>query len=182
MEISENVLNYLVIPAIKAFVIINIMAVMAGVLTLVERRVLAWLQIRKGPNRVGSQGSLQWVADTIKLMMKEDIVPAKAEPIIHFLAPVLSVVPALTVFAVIPWGPEFTVRLPLLGKVTTSFTVTDINVGLLFVLAVTSVGIYGIILGGWASNSSTRSSGACARPRSSSATRSRWDSRSSRSS
>src|SRR5260370_39699347 len=98
MEIPENVLNYLVIPAIKAFVIINIMAVMAGVLTLVERRVLAWLQIRKGPNRGGFQGSLQWVADTIKLMLKEDIVPAKAEPIIHFRAPVLAVLPALTGF------------------------------------------------------------------------------------
>jgi NADH-quinone oxidoreductase subunit H len=153
VEIPENILRYLLIPAFKAFVIINIMAVMAGVLTLVERRVLAWLQIRKGPNRVGPQGSLQWVADTIKLMLKEDIVPAKAEPIIHFLAPVLVVIPALTVFAVIPWGPEFTVRLPGIGKVTTAFTATDINVGLLFVLAVTSVGIYGIILGGWASNS-----------------------------
>lgn len=153
MELNPTLVTYVLIPALKAFVLINIMAVMAGVLTLVERRVLAWMQIRKGPNRVGFEGSLQWVADTIKLMLKEDIVPTHAEKAIHFLAPVLVMIPALTVFAVIPWGPEFTVKLPILGKITTGFYVTDLNVGILFVLAVTSIGIYGIILGGWASNS-----------------------------
>jgi NADH-quinone oxidoreductase subunit H len=153
MEISPDIRDYVVIPLIKAFVIINIMAVMAGVLTLVERRVLAWLQVRKGPNRVGFQGSLQWVADTIKLMLKEDIVPTKAERVIHFLAPVLVVVPALTVFAVIPWGPVQKWNVPGLGRFTTGLYVTDLNIGLLFVLAITSIGIYGIILGGWASNS-----------------------------
>ena len=121
----------------KAIVIVNVMAIMSGVLTIIERRSLAFLQVRKGPNRVGWQGSLQWVADTVKLMFKEDVVPAKAEHLIHFLAPVLVVVPALTVFAVIPWGPEFTFRVKGLGKITTGAYVTDLNVGLLFVLAVT---------------------------------------------
>jgi NADH-quinone oxidoreductase subunit H len=86
-------------------------------------------------------------------MTKEDIVPAKAEKFIHFLAPVLVVVPALTVFAVIPWGPMQHLRIPGIGRIDTPDYVTDLNVGLLFVLAVTSIGIYGIILGGWASNS-----------------------------
>jgi NADH-quinone oxidoreductase subunit H len=153
MDPKDPLFVHVLIPALKAFIIINIMAVMAGVLTLVERRVLAWLQVRKGPNRVGFQGSLQWVADTIKLMLKEDIVPAKAEKFIHFLAPVLVVVPALTVFAVIPWGPMQHFRVPGVGRVDTPVYVTDLNVGILFVLAVTSIGIYGIILGGWASNS-----------------------------
>lgn len=153
IDISPEVLLNFVVPAIKAFVIVNIMAIMAGILTIVERRALAFLQVRKGPNRVGWQGSLQWVADTIKLMLKEDIVPTESEHLIHFLAPVIVVIPALTVFAVIPWGPEFTMRVPGLGKITTGAYVTDLNVGLLFILAVTSIGIYGIILGGWASNS-----------------------------
>jgi NADH-quinone oxidoreductase subunit H len=86
-------------------------------------------------------------------MTKEDIVPSKAERIVHFLAPVLVVVPALTVFAVIPWGPEIRFKLPFIGRIETPLYVTDLNVGLLFVLAITSIGIYGIILGGWASNS-----------------------------
>jgi NADH-quinone oxidoreductase subunit H len=154
MDANSPLLVHVLIPAIKAFIIINIMAVMAGVLTLIERRLLAFMQVRKGPNRVGFEGSLQWVADTVKLMLKEDIVPAKAEKLVHFLAPVLVVVPALTVFAVLPWGPMQHFRIPgVSGRIDTADYVTDLNVGLLFVIAVTSIGIYGIILGGWASNS-----------------------------
>ncbi len=82
-----------------------------------------------------------------------DIVPSKAERFLHFLAPVLVVVPALTVFAVIPWGPITKFDIPGIGKFSTSLYVTDVNIGLLLVLAITSVGIYGIILGGWSSNS-----------------------------
>lgn len=153
MEPDSPILLHLLIPGLKAFILINIMAIMAGVITLFERRLLAFMQVRKGPNRVGWEGSLQWVADTLKLMTKEDVVPARAEKLIHFLAPVLVVTPALVVFAVIPWGPEFSFRIPGIGRITTAFYVTDLNVGLLFVLGVTSIGIYGIILGGWASNS-----------------------------
>jgi NADH-quinone oxidoreductase subunit H len=153
VDISENLLRYLLIPGAKAVVVVILVATLAGVLTYIERRTLAFLQVRKGPNRVGPQGVLQWVADVVKLLTKEDIVPAKAERFIHFLAPVLVLVPAMTVFAILPWGPEFTVRVPGLGKITTTWYATDVNVALLLVLAITSIGVYGIILGGWASNS-----------------------------
>ena len=153
MDISENILRYLLIPGAKAVIVVILVATLAGVLTYIERRLLAFLQVRKGPNRVGPEGILQWVADVVKLLTKEDIVPAKAERFIHFLAPVLVMVPAMTVFAILPWGPEFTVRVPGLGKITTAWYATDVNVALLLVLAITSIGVYGIILGGWASNS-----------------------------
>ncbi|MCC6133450.1 MAG: NADH-quinone oxidoreductase subunit NuoH [Acidobacteria bacterium] len=145
---SESILYYGVIPAIKAVVIVLVMATAAGVLTLFERRLLALLQVRKGPNRVGWEGSLQWVADTFKLLFKEDIVPAKADKVVHYLAPLFIIIPAMTVFAVLPWGPEvsfFGIKTPLYAM--------DVNIGLLFVLAVTTIGIYGVILAGWSSNS-----------------------------
>ncbi len=153
MEISESVLNYVLIPAVKAVVVVILVATAAGVMTYIERRLLAFLQVRKGPNRVGPEGILQFVADVVKLLTKEDVVPAKAQHFVHFLAPILVMVPGLAVFAVLPWGPEFTMRIPGLGKITTAWYATDLNVSLLLLLAITSVGIYGIILGGWASNS-----------------------------
>ena len=153
MDISASVLTYFLIPAVKAVVVVILVATAAGVLTYIERRTLAFLQVRKGPNRVGPEGILQFVADVVKLLTKEDVVPAKAQHFIHFLAPVLVMVPGLAVFAVLPWGPEFTMRIPGLGKITTAWYAADLNVSLLLVLAITSVGIYGIILGGWASNS-----------------------------
>jgi len=153
MDISESVLTYFLIPAVKAVVVVILVATAAGVLTYIERRTLAFLQVRKGPNRVGPEGILQFVADVVKLLTKEDVVPAKAQHVIHFLAPVLVMVPGLAVFAVLPWGPTFTTRIPGLGKITTAWYATDLNVSLLLVLAITTIGVYGIILGGWASNS-----------------------------
>jgi NADH-quinone oxidoreductase subunit H len=150
---NEALLYNVVIPAVKAVVVVLVVATVAGILTLVERRVLARLQVRQGPNRVGWNGVLQWVADVVKLIFKEDVVPAHAERGIHFLAPLLVMIPALTVFAVIPWGPESTWRVPGLGVIRTGLYGTDVNVGLLLLVAITSVGVYGIILGGWASNS-----------------------------
>lgn len=125
-----------VVPAIVGFVIV-----------LAERRLMGFMQARLGPNRVGPKGLLQGVADLVKLVTKEDLTPARAERAVHFLAPVLAVIPALTALAVIPFGPE--VRF---GRVRTPLWVTDVNIGLLFLFAITSIGVYGIILGGWASN------------------------------
>lgn len=150
---SPFLLHGIVIPAVKAAVFVIAMATMAGVLTWIERRLLGFLQVRKGPNRAGPAGFFQWVADAVKLMMKEDVVPSRAEKALHFLAPFLIVVPAITVFAILPWGPEFSFTVPGLGTVTTPLYATDLNVGLLLVLAITTVGIYGVILGGWAANS-----------------------------
>ncbi len=150
---NEALLYNVVIPAAKAIISVLVVATVAGILTLIERRVLARLQVRQGPNRVGWNGALQWVADVVKLIFKEDVVPARAEAIIHFLAPILVMVPALTVYAFIPWGPEGTFRVPGLGVIRTGPYGTDVNVGLLLLVAITSIGVYGIILGGWASNS-----------------------------
>jgi NADH-quinone oxidoreductase subunit H len=124
------------VPAIVGFVIV-----------LAERRIMGFMQVRLGPNRVGPQGVLQGLADLLKLVTKEDITPAKAEKAVHFLAPVLAVIPALTALAVIPFGPPVRV-----GKTSIPLWVADINIGLLFLLAITSIGVYGIILGGWSSN------------------------------
>ena len=143
--LTPTVLTYLkvvilvaVVPAIVGFVIV-----------LAERRLMGFMQSRLGPNRVGPQGTLQGLADLVKLVTKEDITPAHAERAVHFLAPVLAVIPALTALAVIPFGPSVRIA----RHVSTPLWVTDINVGLLFLLAITSIGVYGIILGGWASNS-----------------------------
>ncbi len=108
-----------------------------------ERKIAAFIHQRVGPNRVGPLGLLQPLADVIKLLLKEDIVPAAGDKFVHFLSPVLSVVIALTAFAVIPFG--------FVG--TTVIAIADVNIGVLYILALTSVAVYGITLAGWSSNS-----------------------------
>ena len=137
-----------VIPLLK--IVIVLLSVIASVayMVLLERKVIAWMQVRLGPMRVGPYGILQPIADVIKLMLKEDITPARADRWVFTAAPIIVLVPALIVFAVIPFGP--TVR--LFGRDIPLY-VADINVGLLYIVSVASVGVYGIILGGWASNS-----------------------------
>lgn len=134
-------IDTLVIPLLKIAVLLNALLVSVAFLVLMERKVIGWAQSRLGPMRVGPHGILQAIADPIKLILKEDITPAKADKWVFTLAPIMSLVPALVVFAVVPFGFD-----PL-------YYVSDINVGLLFIVAVTSIGVYGIILGGWASNS-----------------------------
>ena len=131
----------IIVPLLKAAVLINAILVAVTFLVLMERKVIAWAQSRLGPMRAGPYGILQALADPIKLILKEDITPAKADKYVFTLAPIISLVPALVAFAVIPFGPD-----PF-------YYISDINVGLLFIISVTSIGVYGIILGGWASNS-----------------------------
>ncbi|WP_032390216.1 NADH-quinone oxidoreductase subunit NuoH [Rhodococcoides fascians] len=113
-----------------------------------ERKIMAWMQMRVGPNRVGPWGLLQSLMDGIKLALKEGITPTGVDKPIYILAPIISVVPAFMAFAVIPFGPEVS----MFGT-TTPLQMTDLPVGVLYILAVTSVGVYGIVLAGWASSS-----------------------------
>jgi len=120
----------------------------SGWLVLGERRLLAWMQIRLGPNRAGPFGLLQPVADIIKLLTKEDVMPEGADRLIFPYAPAVVAVTALLIFAVIPFGESWTI----LGK-QIPLVISDINVGLLYAFALSSLGVYGVALGGWASNS-----------------------------
>ncbi len=117
-------------------------------LTLMERKVLARMQHRVGPNQAGPRGLFQPLADAVKLMFKEDIMPSAADKAVFTLAPILATVPAVVIFAVIPLGNN---NLTIFGE-NIPLTFADINIGLLYLLAITSIGVYGITLGGWASN------------------------------
>lgn len=121
-------------------------------MTLWERRLIAWFQARIGPNRAGPAGLLQPVADGIKLIFKEDVTPRNAERVIFWLAPLIKMVPTILVVAVIPFGPPITV--PWFDGKWYRMTqgLTDPNIGVLWILGITSIGIYGIVLAGWASN------------------------------
>ena len=124
------------------FFIVCIVAPLFGCvayLTLWERKLIGWIQIRIGPNRVGPLGLLQPVADGIKLLFKEVILPSSANKALYLLAPVIMLVPALAAWAVIPFAPEV--------------VLSDINAGLLYIMALSSMGVYGVIVAGWASNS-----------------------------
>ncbi len=116
-------------------------------LTLLERKVLARIQVRLGPNRAGPYGLLQPLADGIKLLFKESIIPARADKVIFVLAPVVTVIPALVINAVLPWGRT----VPMFGR-EVSLYVADINVALLYIMAISSIAVYGITLAGWSSN------------------------------
>lgn len=108
-------------------------------LTLWERKLIGWMHVRIGPNRVGPAGLLQPIADALKLLLKEIVVPAKASKALFVIAPVMTIMPALAAWSVVPFGPEV--------------VLANINAGLLFVMAITSLEVYGVIVAGWASNS-----------------------------
>lgn len=132
----------------KIALIFFVVLTLAAYLVFAERRLLAWIQDRKGPNRVGPFGLLQPLADLIKLLTKEDFRPAGADKWLFYLAPAMAAVPAILTFAVIPFGAP--VR--LFGR-EVPLQVADLNVGLLFFMALSSIAVYGVALGGWASNS-----------------------------
>src|SRR5437773_10843275 len=136
------------IPLLKILFVLNATLIAVTYMVLLERKVIAWVQVRLGPMRVGPYGTLQPIADAVKLILKEDITPARADKWVFTVAPIIVMVPALITFAVIPFGPAVN----LFGR-QVSLGITDVNVGLLYIVSVASIGVYGIILGGWASNS-----------------------------
>jgi NADH-quinone oxidoreductase subunit H len=144
-----NLTNLLVVAA-QAGILVNMMLVAAAYMVLAERKIAAWIQNRVGPNRVGPWGLFQSFADVFKLYLKEDIVPAAADYRFHALAPIISIAVAITVYAVIPWsGPLVTID----GVEYGLAMAPNMNIALLVILAMTSVGVYGIALAGWSSNS-----------------------------
>lgn len=132
----------------KLVLIFAIIMGVAAYLGLVERRLLGWIQDRKGPNRVGYQGILQPIADFIKLLTKEDFVPAAADRWLFYFAPVIATIPALMTFAVVPFGAPLTI----MGR-PFPLQMADVNVGILVFMALSSIAVYGVAIGGWASNS-----------------------------
>jgi len=138
----------LIIDILKIATVMGILLGVVAYVVLLERRVAAAIQNRIGPNRVGWQGLLQPLADVVKLVMKEDIVPRNANKFLHDLAPVISISIAMTTMAVIPFGDTIT----LFGR-TIKLQIADINIGVLYILAMTSLGVYGVTLSGWSSNS-----------------------------
>jgi len=137
----------ILISFIRICVVLGVILALVVVLVYSERRISAAVQNRIGPNRVGPKGILQPIADVLKLLMKEDIVPRNANKTIHDLAPIVSIAVALSTFAVIPVGNT----IELFGE-TIKLQIADVNIGILYILALTSMGVYGITLAGWSSN------------------------------
>ena len=146
---QQALIQTLVIPAAQILAVVLVLPLLIAYLQLVERKVLGFMQVRLAPRRVGWHGLLQPIADAVKLLIKEDTVPEKSDRFLFTLAPVVTVIPALASLAVIPFASD---SFRLFGYDVNPF-ITDINVALLYVLAISSLGIYGVILGGWASNS-----------------------------
>ena len=152
---------FILLSVVKMIVVFTIIMVGVALLTLMERKVSAWMQNRHGPNRVGWAGLLQPAADGVKNILKEETYPAEANRALFLVAPALSFIPALLLSAVIPFAAplplDFDFTLPLLGRFAwhgpMPMVVADVPVGFLFVLAISSLGVYGIALAGWASNS-----------------------------
>ncbi len=132
---------------IKSIVLILVLLTGFAYLTFYERKALARIQVRIGPNRAGPGGWLQPIADAVKLIFKEELIPEKADKFIFILAPILTVIPALVILAVVPIGTS----LNLFGRVI-PLHITDINVGVLYIVSVASISVYGIVLAGWSSN------------------------------
>jgi NADH-quinone oxidoreductase subunit H len=142
MEFLQNLFGF-TWPAVwslaKIIAIVGPLLIAVAYLTYAERKVIGYMQVRIGPNRVGFKGLLQPIADGLKLMMKEIIIPSGSNKFLFVLAPVLTIAPALAAWAVIPFTPEL--------------VLANVDAGLLYIMAITSMGVYGVIIAGWASNS-----------------------------
>jgi len=136
------------ITILKALFVFVLLVVLTLFTIVFERKVVSWMQQRTGPNRVGPRGYLQSLADGLKLALKEEIIPALADKPVYVLAPIISAVPAFLAFSVIPIGPKVSIA----GH-PTAIQLTDLPVGVLFILACSSIGVYGIVLSGWSSGS-----------------------------
>jgi NADH-quinone oxidoreductase subunit H len=132
---------------IKSVILIAVLLGGFAYVTFYERKALARIQVRVGPNRAGPGGWLQPIADGLKLVFKEELIPAEADKLIFILAPVITVIPALVILAVVPWGDAIT----LFGR-RISLYIADINVAVLYILSIASISVYGIVLAGWSSN------------------------------
>jgi len=141
--------NDLLVELAKIVVILGGLLGTAALMSLAERKVSAWMQYRHGPNRVGPFGILQPLADGLKFLFKEETVPDGANRMLFRLAPAIAAMPAMLTIAVIPFAGEVT----LFGKSYGRLSIADVDVGILYLLAIGSMGVYGVILGGWASNS-----------------------------
>ncbi len=143
----SNAIIIAILAAIKIGIVIGVLLLVIAYLIWVERKVMAHMQVRLGPMRVGWHGLLQPIADGLKLITKEDIIPANASKLLFILSPAIAMIPALLSIAVIPFGDTINIM-----GVSIDMVITDVNIGILFILAVSSVGVYGILLGGWSSN------------------------------
>jgi NADH-quinone oxidoreductase subunit H len=146
-------INLVLVPAILSLVLIVVLLTGFAYLTWAERKLLGRFHLRIGPNRAGKFGLGHPIADALKMIFKEEFTPSHAERLLFILGPAMAIIPALAIFAVVPIGPSlnlFGYRLPWTGE---AIVVADVNVALLYVIAVAGLGTYGIILGGWASNS-----------------------------
>ena len=132
---------------IKSFILVMVLLTGFAYLTWYERKALSRMQVRYGPNRAGKFGLLQPVADAVKLIFKEELIPDQAEKVLFILAPILTVVPAIVITATVPWGPSF----QLFGR-TINMYIANVDVGVLYITAIASIAVYGIVLAGWSSN------------------------------
>jgi len=137
--LTSPLMTYIGIPLIKGVVMLAVMLLTMAYLTFAERKIIGYMQVRIGPNRVGPRGWLQPIADALKLLMKEIVVPANSSRFLFLIAPMISIAPALAAWAVMPF--------------TDNMVLANIDASLLYILALTSVGVYGVIIAGWASNS-----------------------------
>ncbi|WP_243043116.1 NADH-quinone oxidoreductase subunit NuoH [Dyella sedimenti] len=136
---GEQILNQVVWPIIYILCIILPLVIAVAMFVYWERKVIGWMHVRMGPNKIGPLGLLQAFADVVKLLLKEVILPTSANKVLYYLAPLLALIPALAAWAVVPFSDRM--------------VLANVNAGLLYLLAMTSLGVYGIILAGWASNS-----------------------------
>jgi NADH-quinone oxidoreductase subunit H len=141
-------ISLFLIPAIKSVLLVVVLLTGFAYLSYIERKLVARFQVRYGPNRAGPFGLMQPIADALKMVFKEEIIPLHVDQLVYVLAPALTVIPALVIWAVIPVSGN---SITILGQTITPY-VADVNVGLLYILAIASLGTYGMVLAGWSSN------------------------------